>query len=195
MQTDDPRIWEQLYSNEQFVFSTIPNQYFAEKLLTLNTGNILLPGDGEGRNAVYSAQQNWIVTATDLSENGKIKALHLAKSLNVNIKFLVEDIANSQFPENDFDAVALIFVHFMPKDRRAYHRKIISFLKPGGHLILEGFARPKSVGEDITFDLDELKEDFQGLDLIECKREIVNLNEGIVINGRNEVVRIFGKKR
>ena len=45
----------------------------------MSPGKILFVCEGEGRNAVYAAQKNWDVTAFDLSEEGKNKALNLAQ--------------------------------------------------------------------------------------------------------------------
>lgn len=194
MQTSNPHFWDQLYSNAPYMFGEEPNAYFAQKLATIPKGKLLLPGDGEGRNAVYSALQGWEVHAFDLSEIGKQKADQLASKNGVEINFQVTDVRELEFPAESFDAMGLVFAHFNPEVRRKYHKQLLSYLKPGGYIILEGFARPEGSLIDIRFNLEELKEDFNGLEFIEFEKTITHLNEGMVIQGENKVVRVFARK-
>ena len=71
--------WNERYAQKEFVYGTQPNTFFKEQLDKLDTGNILLPAEGEGRNAVFAASQGWDVLAFDISESGKKKAIQLAK--------------------------------------------------------------------------------------------------------------------
>ena len=73
---------------------------------------MLLPGEGEGRNAVYAAKHGWLVEAFDQSTNAQIKALNLAKKNNVNINYSVIDLKKLTPAENYYNAAAIIFVHF-----------------------------------------------------------------------------------
>ena len=49
--------WNDRYSEAEFVYAEAPNIYFAEELGKLKPGTIILPCDGEGRNAVHAARQ------------------------------------------------------------------------------------------------------------------------------------------
>lgn len=195
MQTNNPEFWNQLYEPSQYMFGEEPNAYLKSKIADLKPGKVLLPGDGEGRNAVYCAGLGWEVSAFDLSEVGKLKADELAEKNHVQIDFKVGDVEELTYEKESFDVLVSIFCHFMPEQRRHYHQILTSYLKPKGALILEGFSRPAGIGADIRFDLEELKEDFKEFDFVECRTEIVNSNEGFVIRGRNEVVRIFAFKK
>jgi len=81
------RMWDEKYGTEKFFYGTEPNEYFAEKLNLLKTGKILLPGEGEGRNAVFAAKAGWQVLGVDQSFEGKRKALQLAEKENVTITY------------------------------------------------------------------------------------------------------------
>ena len=70
--------WEIRYAEKQYAYGENPNVYFKEQLDKLKPGKILLPAEGEGRNAVYAAKQGWEVMAFDLSSEGKNKAEKLA---------------------------------------------------------------------------------------------------------------------
>ena len=79
--------WDERYSSIEFVYGTEPNIFFKDELDKLNTGNILLPGEGEGRNAVYAAVKGWNVDAVDFSIIAKEKALNLAEENSVSINY------------------------------------------------------------------------------------------------------------
>jgi len=61
----------------------MPNHFFKEELDNVKPGNILLPAEGEGRNAVYAAKLGWNVLAFDDSASGKKKAKKLAEENNI----------------------------------------------------------------------------------------------------------------
>ena len=64
-------------SKEEIIAFDIKNWLFKEQILKLPSGKILLPAEGEGRNAVFAAQNNWLVEAFDSSKEAKKKAFSL----------------------------------------------------------------------------------------------------------------------
>lgn len=199
--------WNERYGNEAYAYGTLPNEYVKAKIAGLKPGKILFPAEGEGRNAVFLATRGWETHAFDQSVEGGNKALHLAAKKNVEISYTVSDVENIYYPEKSFDALALIFAHFPIEQRRNYHRKLSSFLKPGGHLIIEGFSKkqatfqqlnPKSGGPrdvGMLYDLEELKEDFSDFEFIEAAEQVVTLAEGEFHQGEASVIRIFALKK
>jgi SAM-dependent methyltransferase len=113
--------WNEFYSAKEFMYGTTPNEFFRQQLDLLEPGNILLPADGEGRNAVYAASQGWKVTAFDISANGQKKALKLAQLKNVSINYQVTSVLEF---ESDivFDVIGFSYAHFpigiRPRRRR-----------------------------------------------------------------------------
>ena len=85
MDNDVLRMWDTRYGKDEYAYGTEPNQFLKEKLEDLEPGSILFPAEGEGRNAVYAAQLGWKVSAFDISEVGKQKALKLAGQKKVSI--------------------------------------------------------------------------------------------------------------
>jgi hypothetical protein len=50
--------WNQRYAENETVYGKKPNAYFKLKFDALNhVGTILLPAEGEGRNAIYAASK------------------------------------------------------------------------------------------------------------------------------------------
>lgn len=207
MAMNKQNFWNQRYADEHYAYGTLPNLYLKEKAADLRPGKILLPAEGEGRNAVFMAKLGWEVEAFDQSTAGKNKALLLAENNDVNISYIISDVENILYPENSFDALVLIFAHFPGENRRAYHRRLSTFLKPGGHLIIEGFSKEhatfqqlnqKSGGPrdaEMLYDLEALKEDFNDFEFIEATEEKVVLAEGEFHQGEASVIRIFAVKK
>ena len=192
--------WNERYANEEFVYGTEPNVFFKQQLETLKPGKILLPAEGEGRNAVYAASQGWEVTAFDMSIKGKEKALQLAKLKAVDITY--EVIGVQEFKTDEiFDVIGLSFVHFPIKIRNQAHQHLLQFLKVGGKVIFEGFAKaqlgkasggPKNAA--MLFSIEEIKGDFSSLEFKLLEEKTIELSEGQYHKGKAEVIRFLGVK-
>lgn len=193
--------WDERYSGNEFAYGTNPNVFFKDQLEKLSPGKLLLPAEGEGRNAVYAALEGWQVIAFDQSEVAKRKAETLALEFNVKINYEVCDQENFDFDENYFDCVALIFVHLPIELRNFFHQKMLRFLKPGGKLILEGFEKSqinKTTGgpknTDMLFSKEELLNDFNMLKKLTFSKKEVELNEGKFHHGNANLIRLIGIK-
>jgi 2-polyprenyl-3-methyl-5-hydroxy-6-metoxy-1,4-benzoquinol methylase len=194
--------WNERYSEKDYVYGEKPNEYLKEQLLKLPTGKILLPCEGEGRNAIFAALNKWATFACDFSESGKTKAERLAAKNGVSIQYDVCDILEYQAPKESFDVIALIFAHFPENIRKTIHQKLLTLLKPGGVIILEGFNKkqlgkssggPKSY--EMLFDKEILTKDFEKCEIEELEEKTVFLSEGHFHEGEAELIRgVFGKK-
>jgi ubiquinone/menaquinone biosynthesis C-methylase UbiE len=193
--------WNSRYSTEEFIYGTQPNKFFVEQLDLIKVGKLLLPAEGEGRNALYAASKGWNVTAFDYSDAARQKALKSAKKQQLHITYKIASFNDFKAEENSFDCIAIVFAHVTDGNRRAYHKKLVSFLKPGGKFILECFSKqqmsynsggPKNL--DFLYSKEELEGDFMGLSEknIECKQ--VTLSEGPLHQGVAEVIRVTGIK-
>ncbi len=194
--------WDIRYGKEEYVYGTEPNKFFLEQLALLNPGRILLPGEGEGRNAVHAASCGWTVDAFDYSSEGQKKALRLAASRDVSIRYEVAVSSDYHFRENYYDVVGLFFFHLVEKLRKQLHRSVIQSLKPGGTLILEAFHTSqlgRNTGgpgnPDMLFDEKILLSDFRGMDIRHMKILSRELSEGSFHQGEAMVVQFIAKKQ
>lgn len=193
--------WDERYNTEEYVYGEAPNEFLQKKLAHLKPGKILFPAEGEGRNAVYAAKLGWDVSAFDISVEGQNKALNLAAKKGVSIKYEILGFENANFEPVSFDCICLVFAHMPSEVRRNMHKKLISFLKPGGLLILEAFSK-KQLGKnsggpsnlDLLFSEQELKEDFYELNEINFEETETILNEGPFHQGTASLIRVIGKK-
>jgi len=198
--------WNERYSQEAFAYGEAPNHYLQEQLTKLPVGSILFPAEGEGRNAVFAATIGWNVSAFDISEEGKNKAIKLAKKNEVTIDYQVGELEKLNFETEQFDAIALIYAHFPANIKSAYHKKLDRFLKKKGTLIFESFSKKhldyvtanENVGgpKDIEslFSIDEIKADFPNYTILELVEQEIQLNEGLYHNGTGSVIRFVGQK-
>jgi len=198
--------WNERYSQEAFAYGEAPNHYLQEQLTKLPVGSILFPAEGEGRNAVFAATIGWNVSAFDISEEGKNKAIKLSKKNEVTIDYQVGELEKLNFETEQFDAIALIYAHFPANIKSAYHKKLDRFLKKKGTLIFESFSKKhldyvtanENVGgpKDIEslFSIDEIKADFPNYTILELVEQEIQLNEGLYHNGTGSVIRFVGQK-
>ncbi|MDR9418630.1 class I SAM-dependent methyltransferase [Gracilimonas sp.] len=188
--------WNDRYSEPEFVYGTKPNDFFAEQLEQLKPGKIILPADGEGRNAVYAAQKGWKVQAVDYSKSAKTKALKLASENEVEIDYDLSDLSEYGFGKEKYDAAAFIYVHLPRSIIKKVYQNVIRSLKPGGKVIVEVYS-VNQLGRDsggpkderVLYTEDKLRDLLSGTD-IEWVREMeIDLNEGDYHVGKAMVIR------
>ncbi|MBA4303725.1 MAG: SAM-dependent methyltransferase [Sphingobacteriaceae bacterium] len=192
--------WDERYAAADYVYGEQPNVWFAEKLAPLEAGRMLLPCEGEGRNAVFAARLGWEVVAFDQSEEGRHKAMALAARHQQQISYELADALIFTNPQ-PFDAVALVFAHMPEPLRAAFHQRMADLLKPGGTLILEGFhttqlGRSSGGPRELSmlFTPEMLKADFPDFTVQQLEVATVQLNEGPFHQGEAVVVRLLARK-
>jgi SAM-dependent methyltransferase len=138
--------WEARFSAPDFVFGTEPNEFLrAQAQLLPRSGKVLAVADGEGRNGVWLAQQGLDVLSIDFSPAAQAKVRALAKERNVSLRIECVDVIGWDYPENEFDVVAAIFIQFAnPRERQRIFAGIRQALKPGGLLLMQGY-RPEQL--------------------------------------------------
>lgn len=197
--------WDARYAMPDYVYGTTPNAFFKEQLDRLPPGRLLLPAEGEGRNAAYAASKGWQVLAFDQSQAGREKAMRLAAARGLQYDYQVCDAAEAVFEPATFDALGLIFVHFPAESMTMLYRYFTSALKPGGIVLLEGFStqqiayqqRYASGGPSdptMLFDKDYLQRIFAGFQIELLEETETELDEGAFHSGKAHVVRLAAKK-
>lgn len=193
--------WDERFSGPDYVYGTEPNAFFKSCIDDLSPGKLLLPGEGEGRNAVYAAGCGWDVHAFDQSDVAREKALKLAAEKGVRIVYDHGSLLDVPLQKGSYDLIALVFFHLDPRARIFYHRHLVQLLKPKGKIILEVFSKEqlhrKSGGPkelDLLYATAELKEDFKELNITRADEEIIPLNEGAGHKGDAAVIRFIGQK-
>ena len=197
----DKEYWNDRYKSNETVYGHQPNAFFKEQILKLKPGKLLLPAEGEGRNAVFAASIGWQVTAFDFSAEAMNKAIHAATLNHLTIDYTIQDIGEIRLPEQTYDAIGIIYVHQQPALRKAFHQQCVKALKPGGVLIFEAFSKqqikntsggPKDIS--MLHSIETLLDDFEGLHISYSKTEDLLLDEGQFHAGHANVVRVLATK-
>ncbi len=193
--------WDQRYRDEAYAFGAEPNDWFRECLDGLPAGRLLLPGEGEGRNAVHAARRGWRVDAFDPSAHGQRKAGLLARRHGVEIDYRCCLLDEFSLEPERYDALGIIFLHLPSIQRTSAYRRLVGALKPGGVLIAELYSKEQlALGTggppdaDKLYSLDCLKTDFADIDFDTARRCQREIQEGRLHQGPSSVIQLFGHK-
>ncbi|WP_424962106.1 class I SAM-dependent methyltransferase [Ekhidna sp.] len=193
--------WDKRYAQKEYVYGEQPNHFLKEVIDNLKPGKVILPAEGEGRNAVYAASIGWEVDAYDSSEKGKSKAESLAIKKGVSINYTTNDHEAWEPKHETYDLAVMTYAHCDPKTRKALHEKVIRSLKPGGIVLYEAFRKeqieldtggPKDI--DMLLNEEILRADFRNLSIIKLEELEVDLSEGEYHNGVSRIIRMIAKK-
>lgn len=137
---NDMNFWDQQFAQPGYKYGVQANRFLRQQAHRLKPdSDVLLPGDGEGRNSVWLAEQGHYSIALDNSATGLAKAVQLAQARGVGINTVHADLEHWMPQADSADALVLTFVHLPVAWRAVAHQRLASTLRPGGWLILEAF--------------------------------------------------------
>jgi SAM-dependent methyltransferase len=191
-QAVDPRdrdFWNNRYRDPKTEFNRQPSRLLVEAVHDRQPGNAIDLGMGEGRNAIYLAQHGWQVTGVDLSDVAIAEAKRRAAQLGVKLNAVIDGLDQYDFGRNRWDLIALFYMHawYHSAKPRSIER-IRDALKPGGLLVIEGFAgNPK-----FMFQPNELIRDFGDLRIL--RYEDIEDEADWSPGRKSHIVRLIAKK-
>lgn len=130
----DRKRWDERFKGEGFAFGKEPNPFLKKHIRLLPKGKALDLAAGEGRNAVFLAQQGFEVDAVDISKVGLEKTRALAREKGVRIHTLCADLKAYQIEKEKYDLIANFYFlsrNLIPKIKRG--------LKKWGRVIFETY--------------------------------------------------------
>lgn len=135
----DADAWNERYAGSELVWSAEPNQFVAREV-----GPVPHPGAtavdvacGEGRNAVWLAQQGWTVTAVDFSSVAVDKARRLAQRRGVTVDWVTADVTRWDPPVR-FDLVVVAYLQLRVDELDAAWARAVAAVADGGRLVAVG---------------------------------------------------------
>ncbi len=195
-------MWNERYAGDDYLFGTAPADFLGRAAGWLRPGETALSiADGEGRNSVWLAEQGLRVTAFEPAPNALAKARRLAAARGVKVAFHLGDLDGWDWSQG-FDVVAGIFIQFVGPDERAVlFGRIDGALKPGGLLLLHGYA-PRQVGygtggppaAENMYTLPMLRAAFAGYEVLEAKDFDAEVDEGRGHSGRSALIDFVARK-
>jgi SAM-dependent methyltransferase len=124
-------------------------------------GTALDLGMGEGRNTLYLAAHGWTATGVDLSDVAIAQAKRAAAARGVELRALQGDLDAFDMGTGQWDLVTSFYMHaWHRRSPTDVPRRIMDALRPGGLLVIEGFADPPN---QFGFATETLASQFSGL--------------------------------
>jgi len=133
MKSDQKR-WDKRFRKKEFALGKEPNPFLKKHIHLLPKGKTLDMAAGEGRNAVFLAQNGFEVDAVDISEKGLKKARKLAREKGVKINTFLVDLDQHPIGKERYDLI--VNFYFL---RRRLIPRIKKGLKKGGKVIFETY--------------------------------------------------------
>jgi SAM-dependent methyltransferase len=125
-----------------------PSSVLVATVLGRQPGKALDLGTGEGRNAVFLAEQQWEVTGVDISDVAVAQAKTNAAARKVKLEAIVGNLDTYDFGSGQWDLITSFYMQgWHGRSKTDVPARIYQALKPGGLVVIEGFAKPEvSVG-------------------------------------------------
>ncbi len=202
MASTDFTPWDARYSAEGFFYGLDPNDFLRAEAHRISAGgSVLCLAEGEGRNAVYLAEQGFAVTAVDGSPVGLKKLNQLAAGKGVTVKTICADLADFDMGVTQWDAIVSIWCHLPPALRADVHKRCVAALKPGGFLILESYTprqlEYKTGGPPVAemmMTLGGLRSELDGLEFLHEADIDRVIHEGKGHEGKSAVVQLVARR-
>ncbi len=136
----DAGSWDERYRDRELVWSAGPNAAVAAELADHPTGRALDLAAGEGRNALWLAEQGFEVEAVEFSQVAIDKGRELAAHRGVEVTFTLGDLT-APLDLAPADLVLIAYLHLPRATERAVLRRAAGWVAPGGTFLLVGHAR------------------------------------------------------
>jgi SAM-dependent methyltransferase len=169
--------WNRILTAETPTFNTSPNAFLVEVVKGRKPGTALDVGMGQGRNAIWLAQQGWSVTGFDPADKAVALAQASAAKLGVKLTTEVKRFEDFDFGSGKWDLIVLSYV-----GAREVADKIQRGLRSGGIVVVEAFHRDatkgRSIGRGVVFDTGELQKLFPGLKVLRDEAPVTKADFG-----------------
>jgi len=195
--------WDERYGAADYYYGTEANEFLREHCSAIRRGgDVLCLAEGEGRNAVFLAQQGFRPVAVDQSAVGLAKAERLAAARDVQIHTVLADLAGYQIEPMEWDGIVSIWCHLPAPLRVAVHHGVVTGLKVGGVLLLEAYTPAQlaygtggPLSADLLPTLQQLRDELKGLEFVHAIERERTVHEGGGHHGLSAVVQVVAHRR
>ena len=195
--------WNTRFKGDKLLYGEAPNNFIKENVeLLVNAKKVMCLGEGEGRNALFLADQGFEVEALDASDVALFKLRQRAKANYLAIK-VRHTLLEYWEPQCLYDAVICTYLHLPKQSQKSLFEKSLQALHVGGFFMAELFSEsqinfhsggPKNIS--LLYDFNDVLDTLKLLpcEVIKLSQEVIILNEGENHVGRASVIRIILKK-
>ena len=178
--------WNRVLTSNSPRINWKPNGFLVEMVKGRKPGRALDVGMGQGRNALWLAQQGWETTGYDPAERAVGLANETAAKVNVKLNTVVATDSQFDMGVAKWDLILLSYVEI--RDNAA---KVIRALAPGGMVVAEYFHQDGANAPGGFAD-NELARLFEGLRIIRYEDTEAIADFGMQ---KNRLVRLCAEKR
>lgn len=194
--------WHKRFSAENYVYGKEANAFLTEFHHKLDiTGKALAIAEGEGRNAVYLAEQGMDVTVWDYAQSGLDKTNALANERGVEVATKLVDLNEAAWDKEEWDEIVCVFGHFPLDLRTKTLTSIEKAVKPGGYFLTEVYSHyqlpyksggPQNI--EFLYRPEEFLTTFADWRIVHFFTGEVTRHEGELHNGLSHVIQFVGQK-
>ena len=132
--------WNERYEATDLLWSAEPNRFLPPQVEGLTPGRALDLACGEGRNAIWLAEQGWAVTAVDFSDVAIAKVRRIAEEREVSVEFVTADVVGFE-TDGSYGLVTIFYLQLIDSERARVLATAADALAPGGTLLFVGHDR------------------------------------------------------
>jgi SAM-dependent methyltransferase len=137
----DSTAWNDRYRDADLIWSAGPNQFVEQICRGLTPGRAIDLAAGEGRNAIWLAEQGWDAMAVDFSDVAIEKARALAARRGVSITTEVADLTTYEPRPAGFDLVVVAYLQLVDELLTPILRRAGAAVAPSGTFLLVSHDR------------------------------------------------------
>jgi SAM-dependent methyltransferase len=137
----DADSWNDRYRDTELVWSAGPNMFVEQLCRDLTPGRSIDLAAGEGRNAIWLAEQGWDSTAVDFSAVAIDKARQIAERRGVTITTEVADLTTYEPTPDAYDLVVVAYLQLADEQLTPILRRAAAAVAPGGSFVLVSHDR------------------------------------------------------
>lgn len=184
--------WNLRYDRKDLIWKSEPSAALVEYAAHLASGRALDIAAGEGRNALWLAQQGWAVTAVDFSSVALEKARGFAADRGVadRMSFETVDVTTYMPETGGYDLVIMMYLHLPWHDMESAVTSATQAVRTGGTFILlahdetnpmEGFGGPQR--PDLLYGPEKIAQAIDDrLDILQAKRQKRQVGQRVAID-------------
>ena len=148
----DRHDWDERYASSTLLWSAGPNRFLEAEVAGLAPGRAIDLACGEGRNALWLAEQGWDVTAVDFSTVAIERGRELGARRGVDVEWVLADVLEYEPALSTFDLVVVCYLQIPPDELRTVLARGAGAVTQGGVLLAighhernltEGYGGPK----------------------------------------------------
>lgn len=160
--------WDRRYAGRELLWTAQPNRFLVAEAAGLSPGRALDLACGEGRNAVWLAEQGWRVVGVDFSRVALEKARRLADARGVAAEWVQSDLLDYRPARAAYDLVIVFYLQTPAAERRRVLRAAADAVAANGTLLVvahdssnleHGYGGPRDhavlyTAQDVAADLE-----------------------------------------